>query len=76
MKDDLKQEFKNAEKELQQTMGMLVTKFDEVDWCIGAMDWDIIVLKTEIDNVKTYMNFVKKKIGNVRTGSVENLNED
>lgn len=34
LKDELKQEFKNA-KEQQDDMGMLITKFDEVDRVCG-----------------------------------------
>lgn len=36
-REDLKQEFKNAKEELQQDMGMLVTKFDDDDQRNAAM---------------------------------------
>lgn len=48
---DLKQKFKNA-KELSYDIGVLVTKFEEVDHHMGAIWQEIIVVTNEIDNIK------------------------
>lgn len=47
-----KLEFKNAKNELQQEIGVLVTKFYQVDQCIVIVE-QVIVIKIDLDNEET-----------------------
>lgn len=64
----MKQEFKNAKIPIGH--GHADTKLNEVDKCIGAI---VVVVKTEIDNMKTGMDVVKRKIENNEAETVEEL---
>lgn len=44
--DDLKQELQNVKNELQQGMGVFMTKFCEIDKCIGVMEQETFLVKT------------------------------